>query len=100
MDKPLYILKTIINADHLYLKIKVSREEIEDKHPHRLDLIKSMKESEVIALESCEFMRLAREELSVYSKLLSASHLANLKLEAEIIELRKINSSLLTKVNL
>ena len=45
----LFTIKTMI--DHNYLKVKLSREEIEKNNPDRTDLIKSMKETESDLLE-------------------------------------------------
>jgi len=100
MDYELYLLRMRLQANTLYLKIKLSREEIEQRHPHRSDLIKSMKEGEQMALESYEFIRLAQDEMSSLRNTLNASHLANLKLEAEVRELRQKNAILLSKVEL
>ena len=100
MDRELYILKILMQTDFLFTKIKMSREEIEEKHPHRSDLITSMKDAERMALEASEFIRIAREEWGILERTLSATTLANIKLEVEIRELRKLNTSLLAKVNL
>lgn len=100
MDYELYLLRIRLQANTLFLKIKFSREEIEKKHPHRTDLIKSMKEGEQMAVESYEFIRLAQDEISSLRKTLNASHLANLKLEAEVRELRQKTATLLEKVQL
>lgn len=100
MDRTFYIFKMVVQADHLYYKIKNSREEIQEKHPNRTDLISSMIKSENEALELAEFVRIARDEWGVYEKTLSAVHLANIKLEVENRDLKKLNATLLEKVNL
>lgn len=100
MDRSFYILKMVVQADHLYLKIKNSREEIQEKHPQRKDLLDSMEKSERDALELAEFVRIARDEWGIYDKTLGSLQLANLKLEAEVRELRKLNATLLEKVQL
>lgn len=100
MDRTFYIFKMVVQADHMYYKIKNSREEIQEKHPQRTDLIESMLKSEHDALELAEFVRLARDEWGVYDKTLSSVHLANIKLEAEVRELKKLNATLLEKVSI
>ena len=100
MDRELYMLTMRVQMNTLYLKIKLSREEIEQKHPHRSDLIASMREGERMAVEAYEFIRLASDEMGQMQKVINAQNFSNLKLEAENIELRKLNASLLAKVNL
>jgi len=46
MSQELYLFTIKTMIDHNYLKVKISREEIEQNHPDRTDLIKSMKETE------------------------------------------------------
>lgn len=100
MDRELYMLTMRVQMNTLYLKIKLSREEIEQKHPTRSDLITSMREGERMAVEAYEFIRLASDEMGQMQKVINAQNFTNLKLEAENIELRKLNASLLAKVNL
>ena len=100
MDRELYMLTMRVQMNTLYLKIKLSREEIEQKHPKRSDLIASMREGERMAVEAYEFIRLASDEMGQMQKVINAQNFTNLKLEAENIELRKLNASLLAKVNL
>jgi hypothetical protein len=100
MDYELYMLRIRMQANTLYLKIKLSREELEQKHPHRTDLLESMRDGERMAVESYEFIRLAQDEIGSLRKTLNASHLANIKLEAEVRELRQKNALLLDKINL
>lgn len=89
-----------MQTNFLFHKIKVSREEIEQKHPTRSDLIESMRDAERMCLEACEFIRLARDEWGVLERTLSVSHLANIKLEVEVRELRQKNATLMSKITL
>lgn len=100
MDRELYLLRIVIQADYLFYRIKLSREEIEEKHPHREDILKAMREAERIALESAEFMRMARDEIAIHHQTLASLQIASIKLEAENRELRQKNASLLDKINL
>jgi hypothetical protein len=52
MDVELYLIgrKAVLNL--VYWKVKNSREEIEKTHSHKVDLIASMKRTEVDLLES------------------------------------------------
>lgn len=100
MDRELYFLRIQMQTDILWHKIKNSREEIEQKHPIRLDLIKSMRDAERMCLEATEFIRLARDEWGILERTLSASHLANIKLEVEVQELRQKNALLMSKITL
>jgi len=59
------IIQSIVKAEFLYQKIKASREEIEQKHSGRKDLIQSMNEAEKIARESVAVLRGIYEELRV-----------------------------------
>lgn len=61
------IIQSIVKAEFLYQKIKASREEIEQNHPKRKDLISSMNEAEKIARESVAVLRGIYEELRVRS---------------------------------
>lgn len=89
-----------MQTDFLWHKIRISREEIEQKHPTRSDLITSMRDGERICLEACEFIRMVREEWGTLERTLSASHLANIKLEVEVRELRQKNALLMSKITL
>ena len=100
MDSELYLLKIQHQTDFLWHKIRASREEIEQKHPTRSDLITSMRDAERMCLEACEFIRLARDEWGTLERTLNASHLANIKLEVEVRELRQKNASLMSKITL
>jgi redox-regulated HSP33 family molecular chaperone len=59
------IIQSIVKAEFLYQKIKASREEIEQNHPKRKDLISSMNEAEDIAKNSVTVLRRIYEEFRV-----------------------------------
>lgn len=61
------IIQSIVKAEFLYQRIKASREEIEENHANRKDLIRSMSEAEKIALESVTTLRSMYEEMRVRS---------------------------------
>lgn len=100
MDRELYFLRIVAQSNYLYYRIKLSREEIEERHPQREDILKAMREAERIALENAEFIRLARDEIASHSKTLLSLQMACIKLEVENRELKQKNASLLDKINL
>jgi hypothetical protein len=59
------IIQSIVKAEFLFQKIKASREEIEQNHPKRKDLISSMIEAEQIALGSVTVLRSIYDELRI-----------------------------------
>jgi hypothetical protein len=61
------IIQSIVKAEFLFQKIKASREEIEQNHPKRKDLISSMIEAEQIALGSVTVLRSIYDELRIRS---------------------------------
>lgn len=61
------IIQSIVKAEFLYQRIKASREEIEENHAKRKDLIRSMNEAEQIARESVTALRSMYEEMRLRS---------------------------------
>ena len=61
------IIQSIVKAEFLFQKIKASREEIEQNHPNRKDLISSMNEAEEIAKNSVTVLRGVYDEMRVRS---------------------------------
>jgi hypothetical protein len=86
----LFTIKTMI--DHNYLKVKISREEIEAKHPKRTDLITSMKETESDLLEIKSGWAILSTEIKDFSRRLMV-------LETEANGLRSENRDLKEKYN-
>ncbi len=84
----LFTIKTMI--DHNYLKVKISREEIEQNHPERTDLITSMKETETDLLEIKSGWSILSTEIKDFSR-------RSMVLETEANGLRSENRDLKEK---
>lgn len=84
----LFTIKTMI--DHNYLKVKISREEIEQNHPERTDLITSMKETESDLLEIKSGWSILSTEIKDFSR-------RSMVLETEANGLRSENRDLKEK---
>ena len=84
----LFTIKTMI--DHNYLKVKLSREEIEQNHPDRTDLITSMKETESDLLEIKSGWAILSTEIKDFSR-------RSMVLETEANGLRSENRDLKEK---
>jgi hypothetical protein len=76
--------------DHNYLKVKLSREEIEQNHPDRTDLITSMKETESDLLEIKSGWAILSTEIKDFSR-------RSMVLETEANGLRSENRDLKEK---
>lgn len=87
----LFTIKTMI--DHNYLKVKLSREEIEQNHPDRTDIIKSMKETESDLLEIKSGWAILSTEIKDFCR-------RSMVLETEANGLRSENRDLKEKYNL
>ncbi len=83
MDRDLYFLKCIAQANFLVSKFNVSIDELKERHPHRTDLIQSMTEAHRIAVESAEFIRITRDEIQSYQLHNSDLRIQNLQLIKE-----------------
>jgi predicted nuclease with TOPRIM domain len=86
----LFTIKTMI--DHNYLKVKISREEIEENHPHRTDLIKSMKETEADLLQIKSGWSIVTSEMKDFAR-------RSMVLESQVDGLRSENKDLKEKYN-
>lgn len=84
----LFTIKSMI--DHNYLKVKLSREEIEQNHPDRTDLITSMKETESDLLEIKSGWAILSTEIKDFSR-------RSMVLETEADGLRSENRDLKEK---
>ena len=75
-----------------YWKVKTSREDIENKHPTRTDLINSMKATEKDLLEISECMQYFDREIEIIKK--QNFNLTKLyhELLVEVTELRRIKN--------
>ena len=86
----LFTIKTMI--DHNYLKVKISREDIEKNNPHRTDLIKSMKETEEDLLHIKSGWSIVTTEMNDFAR-------RSMVLESEVNGLRSENKDLKEKYN-
>ena len=87
----LFTIKTMI--DHNYLKVKISREEIEKNNPHRIDLIESMKETESDLLQIKSGWSIVTTEMKDFAR-------RSMVLESVVHALRSENKDLKEKNNL
>ena len=100
MDAELYLIGRKASLHLVYWKVRTSREEIEKTHPAKVDLIASMKRTEVDLLESIEcFLWLEKNWRSDSRRNYQLERL-NAELLVEIGELKKINAELLNRLNL
>ena len=86
----LFTIKTMI--DHNYLKVKISREEIEKNNPHRIDLIESMKETESDLLQIKSGWSIVTTEMKDFAR-------RSMVLESVVHALRSENKDLKEKYN-
>jgi hypothetical protein len=100
MDVELYLIgrKAVLNL--VYWKVKNSREEIEKTHSHKVDLIASMKRTEVDLLESLECFYWLEKSWRSDSRRNYQLERLNAELLVEIAELKKTNAELINRVNL
>jgi hypothetical protein len=100
MEVELYLIGKKAQLNLLYYKIKLSREGIEKSHPNRIDLIQSMKQSELDALEALEaFQYLDKNWRSTSQRNYQLERL-NLELLNEVAKLKITNKKLIDRVNL
>jgi len=100
MEVELYLIGKKAQLSLLYYKIKLSREDIEKSHPNRIDLIQSMKQSELDALEALEaFQYLDKNWRSTSQRNYQLERL-NLELLNEVAQLKITNKKLIDRVNL
>jgi len=100
MDSELYKLQIKAQMGQQYFKVKASRQELEQNYPHKVELIESMKESELELLEIQAGIRIFCDALTSLDKRTFQLEALNLKLEVRNQELEKLNQSLTEKVNL
>ena len=100
MTNSLFFLANKTTLEHNYLKVKVSREEIEKTHPHKTDVIESMKETEKDLLNSINCWKAVQEEMSILARDCVAMKRENIKLQQEVKELKGVNNNLIQDINL
>ena len=83
------IIKAKVGLENVYLKTKLSLEEIQEKHPERTDLIKSMEQA-IIDLSQAKYVlhRIDLKNMSLSGDLHRNSRLL-LELQVEINDLKK-----------
>ena len=87
-------LKATSQQDKLFIKIKLSLEEIEAKHPNRTDLIKSMSDSLQDVCEVSLHLRRANEyQKAIITELYRIGH-ENLELRAKLNTANTLNHNL------
>ena len=100
MDAELYLIGRKASLHLVYWKVRTSREEIEKTHAHKVDLIASMKRTEVDLLEAHEcFLWLEKNWRNDSRRNFQLERL-NAELLLEIADLKKIDAELLNRVNL
>ena len=84
------LLSSRINLNHTCLKLKVSIEDIKNKHPNRTDLITSMQQSLIeITQAILVYQTLEKEFRAIRQINFDLQHL-NLELKQDVKDLKKI----------
>lgn len=96
----LFFLANKTTLQHNHLKVKISREEIEKNHPDRIDLINSMKETELDLENSINCWRAVQEEMSILARDCVAMKRENIRLSQKVSELKKVNKQLMNDIEL
>lgn len=89
MDVELYLIGRRASLNVQYIKIKWSREEIEKKHPHRRDIIESMKDTEQELLKTIECFKFLESGWRTDSRRCFQLERLNLELAQELAETKK-----------
>jgi hypothetical protein len=100
MDVELYLISRRLVLNLIHIKVKASREEIEKTHPHKVDLIESMKRTEVDLLETVECFIFLEKSWRSDSRRNYQLERLNAELLIEVAELKKQNNQLIDRVNL
>ena len=84
------LLSSRINLNHTCLKLKVSIEDIKNKHPNRTDLITSMQQSLIEITQAILVYQTLEKEFRATRQInFDLQHL-NLELKQEVKDLKKI----------
>jgi len=84
------LLSSRINLNHTCLKLKVSIEDIKNKHPNRTDLITSMQQSLIEITQAILVYQTLEKEFRVTRQInFDLQHL-NLELKQDVKDLKKI----------
>ena len=100
MCDTLFFILNKSTLQYNYLKVKESLKSIQDNHPNRTDLIKSMSETEQDLLNSINCWKAVQEEHTILSKRLIALEQQNIVLLNEIKEIKNINRNIINDLEL
>ena len=84
------LLSSRINLNHTCLKLKVSIEDIKNKHPNRTDLITSMQQSLIEITQAILVYQTLEKEFRVTRQINFDLQHINLELKQEVKDLKKI----------
>lgn len=100
MDIDIYLIGREASLNVQYYKVKFSLEAIKISHPHKLELIKSMEDSEVELLQAVECFRFLEKNWRTNSQRNFQLERLNAELLNEIAELKKKNIELIDGIEL
>ena len=100
MTTSLFFLANKSSLQHNLLKVKISLEDIEKKHPNRKDLIQSMKETALDLENSINCWKAVQEEMSILARDCVAMKRENIRLNEEVRQLKKVNKELIKDIEL
>lgn len=100
MISELEMLEVLASLGVHKCKLQASREDLQNKHPHRTELIDSMVESEQIILLVENGLRTAYDEIRASGRRNYDLELINLRLMTRVQALEKTNKELMNQVNL
>jgi protein subunit release factor B len=86
----LELLSSRINLNHTCLKLKVSIEDIKNKHPNRTDLITSMQQSLIEITQAILVYETLEKEFRATRQINFDLQHINLELKQEVKDLKKI----------
>lgn len=98
--EPLDWWRTTSNLQHLFLRMKVSLDEIKDKRPTRLDYINPMTESLITIGETIEFINEIQKLQRSFSKENSDLNIEVMTLKLRVAGLEKQNHLLIENATL
>ena len=84
------LLSSRINLNHTCLKLKVSIEDIKNKHPNRTDLITSMQQSLIEITQAILVYQTLEKEFRVTRQINYDLQHLNLELKQDVKDLKKI----------
>lgn len=94
------ILFAEISLNTLYWKIKTSLDEIKDKHPKKIDLIKSMSQSLLEITETIITFKCMSDELKINNSRIFQLEGLCIKLQVDVKDITKNRDELLKNIDL